>query len=116
MLPSLNLVPADAVTTEITTSGTSTAGESYTLTCTVTILESLGSTWNLAWQNSSGSLITSESDTTSLDLIFDPLGQSDEGEYTCEVILSSPYLNDNFIDSISQEVTVEGKLTILCHC
>ena len=65
----------------ITTSGTSTAGETYSLVCIVT------GTTDAAiyqWLDSNGTQLTSSS-----QLEFSPLLASDAGTYTCRVTVGS---------------------------
>ena len=72
---------------DIESTGTSTAGHMYTLTCTVTLLQPLRATPTIMWTNSSGAIIENDtlSTTTSeiVILTFDPLFASDGNEYWC---------------------------------
>ena len=88
----------------ITSSGTATAGESYSLVCTVTVT---GSTDQLSihWTDPMGKMITSGVATTGSrsTLTFNPLEASHAGTYTCIATLDSA----NY--SASTNVTVQSK-------
>ncbi len=61
------------------------AGQSYTLTCTVTGAEALTPTISYQWFEETSSRVMLP--TTSADLTFDPLNLSDAGQYSCDVIV-----------------------------
>ena len=95
------LVPESALTATVTTSGTSVAGLSYTLTCTVTSTEGLTGQVEVIWIDPNGEqIITSEDVTvgslstsglvTSRTLQFNPLRVNEEGQYTCVAQITSP--------------------------
>ena len=111
-------VPSPAITVSVSTMGTATAGESYTLTCTV-MEEIVGLTNkpSLQWLNSSGDVIVGREDiigqtdnTAMLVLTFDPVRTSDGGDYTCEGTLESP--PGMLVNDTEQMVTVLSK----CVC
>ena len=90
----------------IISSGTSTAGESYVLACTVTGSTDLPCNDNLAdgsygqydhiWSDykCNGGIST---------LTFDPLAASHTGTYTCRATLGS------IMDSVSRNITVQSE-------
>ena len=100
----LLIVPTISV--EISTSGTPIVGESYTLMCSVTGVESLNATINFEWRKSDGSLVSSNAVLT-----FSPLFSSDGGHYICNATVNSPYLENDFVTSAVEDFTVEGKVT-----
>ena len=94
----------------ITASGTSTAGETFRLMCTVTVTGSndqLMITWlmgpmdNVINTNADGvTVVTTGSMST---LTFNPLSASHAGTYTCRATLGSA------VDSASTTITVQSK-------
>ena len=93
---SASLAPA-SLQVEITTSGGDTvAGEQYTLTCTVTVPESsvLSCTPIIVWigdEGMTGGITAGTPDTldrvTTSTLTFNPLQDSQDGDYTCNATL-----------------------------
>ena len=91
----------------ITASGTATAGERYTLRCTITVTGSDDQptiTWLMGPMDnqmmiSSGVVTTSSMST----LTFNPLSASHAGAYTCRAILGSA------MDSASRTIAVQSK-------
>ena len=119
-------VPSPAITISVSAMGTATAGESYTLTCTVMEeVEGLTSMPSLQWLNSSDAVIVDgegitvmqlqQTDNTAmLALIFDPVRTTLGGEYTCEGTLESPpgmLVND----TEQQMVTVSSKCVCIVY-
>ena len=95
--------PALPISVQITGSvATPTAGESYTLTCSV----SGASVTTYQWRKD-GSVIQGQ--TTEM-LSFSPLRLSDAGQYTCEVIVNSISLTDD------ENVIIMSKISKLVHC
>ena len=85
---------------EITTSGGDTvAGEQYTLTCTVTVPDGLTGTPTVEWTGDEGKTRVTEgrADTsgsvTTLTLTFNPLQDSQDGDYTCSATLPVPEMD-----------------------
>ncbi len=77
------------------------AGQSYTLTCTVTGAEALTPTISYQWfEETSPRVMLS---TTSANLTFDPLNLSDAGQYSCDVIVSSPFVTSDLTASSGVE-------------
>ena len=90
------------VTVVVSGDGTPTAGQSYTLTCSV----SGASVTTYQWRKD-GSVIQGE--TTEM-LSFSPLRLSDAGQYTCEVTVNSMTLTDD------KNVVIMSKISKLVHC
>ena len=80
----------------ISPSGGPMAGQSFSLTCSLTGGASLQPTLSYQWTREGGSLMTS---TATLN--FDTLYLSDAGQYSCQVILTSSQL--------------EGQHTVAAH-
>ena len=87
--------PTITVTVAVSGDGTPTAGQSYTLTCSV----SGASVTTYQWRKD-GSVLQGE--TTEM-LSFSPLRLSDAGQYTCEVTVNSMTLTDDVDISIPSE-------------
>ena len=94
------LAPA-SLQVEITTSGGDTvAGEEYTLTCTVAVPDGLSGTLTVVWTGyermtgvTEGTPDTSGRNTT-LTLTFNPLRDSQDGDYTCMATFSCQDVTD----------------------
>ena len=89
----------------ITFSGTPTAGESYSLQCTVTVTGStdqLVITWLMGPMDNmiTSGVITNGGIST---LTFNPLAASHAGTYTCKATLGSA------MDSVSRTITVHSE-------
>ena len=115
-------MPRPAITVSVNSQGSTTAGGSYTLTCTI-MEEVVGLTNmpSLQWLDSSGQEIvdgegitveqTHQNETTTiLVLIFDPVRTSHGGEYTCQGILESP--PGILVNTFHQTITVLSKCSI----
>ena len=72
--------------------------------CSVTQVGSLNATTNFEWRKSDGNLVSSNP-----VLMFSPLFSTHGGRYTCDVRVSSPYLENDVVLSAVEEFTVEGK-------
>ena len=109
--------PPPAVT--IQTSGSSTAGGTYTLSCTATIAAGLprNPSVSLNWFGPSGTAVTSGSGitlgtqatqgtTTTRTLTFNPVTVAHAGGYTCQATLSTP---DAPTGNSTTNVSVIGK-------
>ena len=103
-----------AFSIRIIPSGTQTAGEMYTLTCSITVIEQVVDTLTAHWSGpgvhtdgvtaTNLSISTLESFSTfTLDLTFTPLRQSHDGDYTCTATLAA------FTDSDVSDVDTGGK-------
>ena len=105
----------------ITEDGTSTAGSTFTLTCTVQktrsgFRNSPMPQWTVKGQRTavteSDDIIIKTGSSTS-NLTFSPLRTSHGGVYTCQGNLTTPALTDQYSLKESQEVKVESKVIIL---
>jgi hypothetical protein len=93
----------------ITSSGTATAGESYSLRCTVTVNGSDDQpmiTWLMGPMNNviTSGVVTTDGMST---LTFNPLSASHAGTYTCRATLGS------IVDSVDIIIAVNGVLKLL---
>ena len=88
----------------ITSSGTATAGESYSLECTITVTGSIDQPV-ITWLSRMDNMITSGVVTNrgSSTLTFNPLAASHAGTYTCRATLGSA------MDSASITITVQSE-------
>jgi len=84
--------------------GTAVVGQSYSLICSVNGTDSLSLTsTTYHWYNES-SYPRSQVGTAST-YTFIPLWPQHAGQYTCEVIITSPYLNGTLSQSMMQDIT-----------
>ena len=82
----------------------------YSLVCGVNGAGNLNSSITYQWTKNNGTQ-TQIQVRTGIDfkvLSFSPLRLSDAGQYTCQAIVSSPYLSDNITMMDSQDVTVQS--------
>ena len=88
----------------VTSSGDATAGESYSLECTVTVTGSNDQP-TITWLMGANNMITSGVVTTGgmSTLTFNPLAASHAGIYTCRATL------DSVMDSASTTITVQSE-------
>ena len=98
---------AVGVSVSITTSGTNTAGETYSLVCSVTVNGSTD-TPTITWLDPMNSQVPSEmhmvSTTGSMStLTFTPLSASHAGTYTCKAALGGEVLTDTLIVTVQSE-------------
>ena len=120
---STHTVPSNPVTASVTVSGTATAGQSYSLTCTATkIVNGLINSPTAAWFTG-GTEITSgggiEATLSSGGLVstltFNPLKTShttsDTQTYSCQASVSSPALTHPRTTSVVQVVSMNSKYT-----
>ena len=90
----------------ISSSGTPIVGENYTLSCSVTGVVSLNVSINFEWWKSDGSLVSSNAVLT-----FSPLIFSHGGRYTCDATVSSSYIENDYVASAVEYITVGRKFT-----
>ena len=86
---------------QISDDGATRAGQSYTLTCSV----SGASVTTYHWRKD-GTVLSEIRPILS----FSPLRLSDAGQYTCEVTVNSITLTDD------ENVVIMSKISILMHC
>ena len=102
--PTTTAAPPTVTIISITSSGSNTAGESYSLECTVTVT---GSTDQpiITWLDPMDNIITSGVVTTGSmsTLTFNPLAASHAGTYTCRATLGSA------MDSAFRTITVQSE-------
>ena len=84
----------------ISPSGGPMAGQSFFLTCFLSGEASLQPTLSYQWTREGGSLMTS---TATLN--FDTLYLSDAGQYSCQVILTSSQLEEEY--TVAAHYTIE---------
>ena len=100
---------APRISVSITSSGTNTAGEAYSLVCSVTVTGSNGPptiTWLDPVNNAVSSEMVSTTDSVST-LTFNPLSASHTGTYTCIAAVGGEVQTD------MKEVTVQSELLIV---
>ena len=106
----------------ISSEGTPTAGEAYTLTCTFSVINGLVDSAIILnyWSDSNSNIITAEdtlllaptvADTiTMLPLQFSQLRTSHAGQYFCRASISIPEISAQQNSSLGQTVVVQSKL------
>ena len=112
---SLTALPAPQVT--ITPSGSSTAGSSYTLTCTVMVVNGLVVVPQVMWLKNGTSVVRGNvtsgivaANTTTLTLQFSPLHTSNGGQYSCIANVSIPIISiTNLYNTSVSSLTVQSK-------
>ena len=106
---------------EIRLSGSSTAGEVYSLTCDVSLSQNFRQSPVIEWVGPDGNVIdntttltdmslTNSSPSTTLTLLFNPLRTSHRGMYWCRAILTDTAANIRIMNNSSVLVIVQGKL------
>jgi len=100
---------APSVSVVITPAGTAVVGQlGYSLICSVSGADSLSPTITYRWYNESSNP-RSQIGTTST-YSFTRLQPYHAGQYTCEVTIASPYLNEDLSQSTMQDITLQSKL------
>ena len=115
----LSAVP-DPPVIEIWSSGSSTAGEVYSLTCDVSLRQYLRQNPVIEWVGPDGNAIdnttlrdvslTSSSPSTTMTLLFNPLLTSHSGTYWCRATLANTADNIRLMNNSSVVVEVQGVL------
>ncbi len=104
-------------------SGSTFAGQPFTLFCRVIVSEDLINPPSIAWLSPEGStLVTSGEVTVGLQELtgnpsrlntymahFDPLMTSNAGTYMCQATVTSPYRTKQVTVSVSHNITVQSK-------
>ena len=93
---------------EISSTGTTVAGQSYTLHCNVIGIEKFTPILSYKWTKNNGTLTHIGSDSKTLS--FSPLRLSDAGQYFCHVAASSDITNEHVANTSSRsfEVNISG--------
>ena len=100
---------APSVSVVITPAGTAVAGQSYSLSCSVSGADSLSPTsTTYHWYNESSNPRSQVGTTSTYS--FPRLRPYYAGQYTCEVTVASPYLNEDLSQSMMQDITLQSKL------
>ena len=104
---------------EIWSSGNSTAGEVYSLTCDVSLSQNLRQSPVIEWVGPDGNIkdnttltdvsLTSSSPSTTMTLLFNPLRTSLRGMYWCRATLTDMDANIRLMNNASVMVIVQGK-------
>ena len=125
----LSTVPTPPSVT-IDASGTSIAGETYRLTCTVSLEQELRESPVIEWIGPDGrvvqngaqvdvSLSSSSSTTMTMTLLFSPLHTSHRGIYWCRATVTDTAAKIDIMNSSSTNITVQSKLFqwfVSCYC
>ena len=113
--PTTTAPPTPMVSVSITPSGTNTAGEAYSLVCSVTVTgHGSTDTPTITWLDPMDSQVPSEmvSTTGSMStLTFNPLSASHAGTYTCRATLTSGEIGTD-----TEIVTVQSECRIDTLC
>ena len=104
---------------DIHSSGASTAGQAYTLTCTATVAENLVVEPTLEWLDTDRNVVGGDDITvrspittgtnTTLTLAFNPLYTSHGGRYTCRARINIPVISLSNNSETSDVVVVQSK-------
>ena len=105
-------------------SGTSIAGETYNLTCTVSLEQVLRQSPVIEWIGPDGRVIengtlvdvslSSSSPSTIMSLLFSPLHTSHEGRYWCRATVIDTDAKIEITNNSSTNVTVQSKSLLYC--
>ena len=111
----MHTVPDGAISIGTSVSGTATAGEVYSLICSISeVISGLTGVPQAVWEDSEGNAMTGNNViVTSLDgtsnLTFNPLRLSDGDTYTCTGSLQSPPLSNPLTVVESRPVIVTSE-------
>ena len=104
----LSALPAPSVT--ITFSGNSTAGQSYTLQCSASVVAGLVvlPDMKIVFPNST---VISVMNSSSVEYMFSPLRRSHGGQYTCTATVNIPQAGiTDLVNSTTETISVVCKL------
>ena len=87
-----------------------TVGQVYNLTCLYNVSEGFTHTPTVLWRHPNGTNFNTSS------IVFDMLRASDNGMYTCVVMLTSPALNQTEMAIDTYNLTIQRKHTSVKHC
>ena len=98
----------------ITPAGTAEVGQlGYSLSCFVSGADSLNPTsTTYRWYNESSNPRSQVGTTSTYS--FTRLQPFHAGQYTCEVMIASPYLNEDLSQSMMQDITLQSKCNLDC--
>ena len=114
-------VTPSRVSMSTSSEGRATAGDTYSITCTVTKPPDLTADPDIIWITSNGTKLSGKVNATqtenhtviSATTTLSPLLASDSGEYRCEMSLASPSLKAPITRSLVVTVSVQSKLILL---
>jgi len=101
---------APSVSVMITPTGTAEVGQSYSLGCSVSEADSLNATSTYRWYNESTNPRSQVGTTNTYTL--NPLRPYSAGQYTCEVMITSPFLDGDLSRSVMHNITVQSNLHV----
>ena len=103
----------------IWSSGNSTAGEVYSLTCDVSLSQNLRQSPVIEWVGPDGNVIdnttlrnvsmTNFSPSTTMTLLFNPLRTSHRGTYRCRATLTDTAANISLMNNASIKLVIQGE-------
>ena len=115
------IIAPSAPSIHISTAGSNTAGEVYSLTCDVSLSQNFRQSPVIEWVGPDGNVIdnttlrdvslTSSSPSTTMTLLFNPLRTSHRGVYWCRATLTDMG-NYSIMSNLSVTISIEGK----CLC
>ena len=116
LFTTLALPPPEVV---ISSDGSTTAGDVYTLTCNATVMENLAVRPDIQWLYTNGTIVGGTNITVGTvkmigsrfihSLIFSPLHTSHGGHYICRTSVDIPVISLSGINSESTTITVRSK-------
>ena len=80
----------------------------YNLTCAVSGAKNLNAVLTYEWNKNIGGNQTKVGGNSNF-LTFSPVRLSDAGQYTCHVMVQSPYLHNELFANVSESVTLESE-------
>ena len=87
----------------------------YSLTCGVTGAENLDPSITYQWTKNNGTQTQIQVGAEPKVLYFSPLRLTDAGRYTCQAIISSPYLHSDITMMDTQDVTLQSEFSYKIH-
>ena len=99
-------------TVSITAAGSLTAGQTYSLTCSVSVVEHLVVQPSIVWRDGQGREVARGSGS-GLQFTFDPLRTSNGSRYICTASVSVPEISLTVSGRASTDVVVFSKSVIV---